>query len=99
MGKIKIEYGKPCGDCTNVYKITIPPEMTVREFIEEWLTKTSEWGYFGISAPNTIFGDPLCEYAYGEIKGKPLPDEVLDKKIVKAIGSGGWSRSDFKFVV
>ena len=98
-GKISISFGPSGSDATSPYTVTYPPDMTVREFIEEWLTKTSEWGYFGISAPNTIFGDPLCEYAYGEIKGKPLPDYALNAKIKQVTGSGGWSRSDFQFTI
>lgn len=99
VGKISISFGSPYGDETCPYTVTYPPDMTVREFIEEWLTQTSEWGYFGISAPNKIFGDPVCEYASGEIKGDPLPNYALDAKIKQVTGSGGWSRSDFQFTI
>lgn len=97
---IKIMYGKPYSDDTWDYIITTD-NKTVGDFIREVLKDTREWGYFGIYDSKTIsaFGNPRCEYECGEIKGEPLPQEYLNKEIKSVSGSGGWSRSDFLFVV
>lgn len=97
---INISCGPSGWDCTAPYYITIDKPKTVGEFIYEWLSKMpTEWGYFGIDKPGTIFGEPNCEYHHGKIVSKPLPDEVLKKQIVDVSGSGGWTRSDFLFEV
>ena len=97
--KIKITCGETRSDCTAPYKVTIPEGMTVREFIAEWLEDPREWGYFGIYDGRLGFGNPKCEYRDGKIITDPLPDDILDSEIKKVIGDGGWSRSDFVFIV
>lgn len=97
---IKISYGASRSDDTFEYIITIRKPMTVGEFIKEWITKKQdEWGYFGIYDGKTIFGKPKCEYSKGKIITDPIPDEYLNAEIDAVSGSGGWSRSDFKFYV
>lgn len=100
--KIRINYGAFHGDETWDYIITYPEGMTVREFINEQLADKREWGYFGIYNHNQYWfekGNPSCQYRKGEIINEPLPDNVLDSVIKDVSGSGGWSRSDFKFVI
>lgn len=97
---INIMYGKHYSDGTWNYIITTD-NKTVGDFICEVLKNKREWGYFGIynSKMNSVFGNPRCEYSYGKIIGEPLPQEYLNKEIKSVSGSGGWSRSDFLFVV
>ena len=85
-----------CGsDCTGPYEVKISKPMKVREFIDEILsTYPHEWGYIGIYKERTFFGEPCCEYKWGELLYK-LPKEYLDKEIESVDGSGGWSRSDY----
>ena len=100
--KIRINYGAFHGDETWSYIITYPEGMTVREFINERLADEREWGYFGIYDKNQYWfenGNPCCQYRDGKIIKDPLPDDVLDSVIMDVSGSGGWSRSDFKFVI
>lgn len=96
---IKIEYGQEYSDCTCDYKVTISKPMTVGEFIAERLKDKREWGYFGIADGKSVFGNPHCEYSNGKIVTSQLPQKYLDAEIEEVYGSGGWSRSDFKFVV
>ena len=97
---INITYGKPYSDDTWEYIITTD-NKTVGDFICEVLKDKDEWGYFGIYDSKTIsaLGNPKCEYSDGRIIGKPLPQEYLNKEIKSVSGSGGWSRSDFLFMV
>lgn len=97
---IDIIYGKPHSDDTWDYIIKTD-NRTVGDFIREVLKDAREWGYFGIydSKTSSAFGNPKCEYNFGEIIGEPLPQEYLNKEIKRVSGSGGWSRSDFIFVV
>lgn len=97
---IKITYLKANSDATYLYNVGFPKGMTVGDFIKEWLeSRKAEWGYFGIADGKSIFGSPRCEYARGEIITEPLPAEILEKQIKDVSGSGGWTRSDFLFVV
>lgn len=97
---INIMYGKPYSDDTWDYIIKTD-NKTVGDFIREVLKDEREWGYFGIynSKKSSVFGDPRCEYGDGKIIGEPLPQEYLNKEIKSVSGSGGWSRSDYLFVV
>ena len=97
---ISVMYGKPYGDDTWDYIITTD-NKTVGDFIREVLKDKGEWGHFGIynSKTNSVFGNPRCKYEYGGIIGEPLPQEYLSKEIKSVSGSGGWSRSDYLFVV
>lgn len=101
-----IEYGRAGSDCTSKYYVTLKRECTVGEFINEWMKDTREWGHFGIvpvdiakRKEHILFGNPACEYKHGSIVGDPLPDYILNSKIKYVFGSGGWSRSDFQFVI
>lgn len=92
--------GPQGGDCTVRYYITLLKECTVGDFINFWLENyKSEWGYIGIHKKGVIFGDPYCEYRHGELVSSPLPKDILDKKIIKVFGYGGWSRSDIEFII
>lgn len=89
-----------CGsDCTGAYVVDFTKGMTVGQFIQEMLTDhKSECGYIGIFKPHSIFGDPCMSYSHGKANSM-LPKEYLDKVILKADGSGGWSRSDFRLYI
>jgi len=97
---INVMYGKQYSDETWDYVITTD-NRTVGDFIREVLKDKREWGYFGIynSKMLSVFGNPKCEYAFGKIIGEPLPQEYFSKEIKSVSGSGGWSRSDYLFVV
>ena len=85
--------GPTRGDCTSPYEVTMDKEYTVNEFIQEIFTR-KEWGYIGIYSFNDFFGDPKCEYRDDELLYS-LPNEYLNKKVVKAKADGGWSRMDY----
>jgi hypothetical protein len=67
---------------------------TFGEFVKEVLTKyKSEWGEFKIK--NTAWFVPSSfEYKHGELLNE-IPQDLLDKKIVKVQASGGWSNMDY----
>lgn len=88
------ECGYFCGACDYSYSIKFNRECTVGEFIDYVLTIVNEWGYVGIDSHNDIFGDPHCEYRYGKLLYE-MPSDVLDKKVVSANATGGWTRMDY----
>lgn len=95
---INITFCDTSSDATSRYLVDISP-MCVGDFIEEWLKEhPNEWGYFGINDGKTIYGSPQWFYQYGQLKTK-VSDEYLGKRIRSVSGSGGWSRSDFLFVL
>jgi hypothetical protein len=87
------------GDCTALYSVQLDKPYTVKEFIDEVLTK-EEWGYIGIEDKygDSIFGNPNCEYKRNELITE-MPVEVLDKVIVKVRASGGWTRMDYNITI
>lgn len=86
--------GREGSDCTAPYSIDLLHDITVAEFIKEALKDEREWGYIGIANHGAIFGDPHCEYKYGELLYE-LDEEYADKKVIYATASGGWSRMDY----
>ena len=94
----KLEYGKEHGDCTCEYIIWLLRECTVREFIWEWFKKyPKEWGYFCVCDRDRHFENMNARYENTIILEDPLPDEVLNAKLLRVDGSGGWTRSDLVF--
>ena len=96
---IEIKYGQSHSDATYDYIITISQPMTLREFIDEWIQDNGEWGYFYLWDGRSRLDYDKCEYRYGEIISEPFSDDILNKEIKSVSGSGGWSRSDFCFVL
>lgn len=87
--------GPECGDCTAPYDIVFYKKYTVREFIQEVLTR-KEWGRIGIYNPkeNPFFGSPCCEYRHDQLKSH-LPENLMDKTIKSASASGGWTLMNY----
>lgn len=89
--------GGPFGDCMSNYLIEFEKQYTVDEFIDEILKK-DEWGCIGIYNKTdrfVAFGNPYCEYSRGKILTDHLPQEYMDKKIVKCKANGGWTMMDY----
>ena len=86
------------GDETASYSVELEKLYSVCSLIDEILSREKEWGYIGIECSNEIFGNPKCEYRYGELVSK-LPEEYLSKTIVSVKAHGGWSRMDYRLVV
>ena len=73
-----VQISRTFGDCTAVYDVLLDREYTVRELINEILTR-NEWGEIGVlqGAKRNLFDDPHCEYRYSELLST-LPDEYLN---------------------
>ena len=103
-----IDLGEPGNDQTSIYYVTLKRELTVREFISQWLKNEGEWGEFNVTDMSfeerikrrkTMHFIAKLEYRYGKITSEPLPDYILDSKIKHVSGSGGWSYSCFTFEI
>lgn len=81
------------GDCTATYSVTDYTSTTVGEFINEVLTEhPSEWGDIRDNHHHL-----LAEYRYGKIVATDVSaEQLMNKRIVKIIGDGGWSCMDYK---
>ena len=90
------ECSKTRGDCTASYGVIVDKGCTVKEFIEDVLTR-NEWGYVGIYKEGQAWferGTPKCEYK-GDKLIYAMPEEVLSREVIKASADGGWSRMDY----
>lgn len=87
------------GDCTAPYSVTNYKATTVGELIQEIIKENPrEWGYIGIKDGQSIFGNPNCEYNYGQLSNY-MPDDVLSAEIETVAASGGWSRMDYLITI
>lgn len=94
-----LEYGKESIDCTCECIIRLLRECTVREFIWEWFERyPKEWGYFSVHDQIGRFANLNARYKHTIILEDPIPDEVLNAKLLRVDGSeSGWTRSDLVF--
>lgn len=77
---------KTFGDCTAGYEVTLDRQYTVKDFIDEVLTK-KEWGKIRIMDK---FENPFCEYKENIIVVE-MSTDYLNKIIIKASAHGGWA--------
>ncbi len=83
------------GDETASYAVSNYKAKTVREFVDEVLQNTGEWGYIKIALNEVSWLNyPACEYRWGKLLST-LPVQYLDKEIINVKGDGGWSRMDY----
>lgn len=99
---IKLNQNTPtAGDCTAGYAVSLDKPYTVREFVDEILDNAREWGHIGIYSEEQAWfekGDPYIEYRHGVLTA-PFSDEILEKTIIKATASGGWSLMDYSLTL
>jgi hypothetical protein len=96
------------GDETQRYDITDYKATTVGEFVDEVLSGNgkNEWGYFEfIRVKPQKVGNwnvppewDRYEYKRGSLLDK-IPDTLLNKRIERVTGDGGWSRMDYDITV
>lgn len=83
------------GDETASYAVSNYKAKTVREFVDEVLQNTREWGYVKVVVDGVSWlSYPECEYRWGKLLST-LSSEYLDKEILSIEGDGGWSRMDY----
>lgn len=85
-------------DCTAPYSVELDREYTVAEFVEAVLSRTREWGHVNITNGDDYFGDKICEYSHGDLKGE-VPEAFKDLKVISARAHGGWSAMDYYLIV
>lgn len=93
------ESGGPLGGMAP-YEVTLLEKCTVKEFVEYVLNTKDDWGYIGIYNPEKgpFFGYPNIQYSGGKLKAGSIVEdfgEFLDKPVINATASGGWSRMDY----
>lgn len=93
--KIKlIHRDGPFGDCTSVYDVEFPQDMTVCEFVTTAVAENpQEWGSFSLGWRKPI----IAEYKHGVLQLRPDTwEEYQHRKIAKARSHGGWSLMDYE---
>ena len=81
-------------DETADFKVVLDKQYTVSNFIDTVLKNTSDWGYIGVKSPNSLFGNPSCEYRYGKLLSV-IPQEYFNREIDGVTSSGGWTRMEY----
>ena len=85
-------------DCTAPYGVQLNGDYTVEQFINDVLLDEREFGYIGIYNGKSVFGDPRCEYRFGEIIST-MDEKFLNMRVTSATASGGWGRMDYILTV
>jgi len=82
--------GETYPDCTASYNIILDKEYTVKEFIEELLQNSKEWGNINIS------GFLFLKYRSNVVSEFKVDPITYDNLIIDSIISiGGYSRMDY----
>lgn len=78
------------GDCTSSYNIVLDKSYTVEEFINTIFNeRNNEWGTID------IFSHYSRAYNKGKFTYNTFEQCLLDKKIKKVTGHGGWTNMDY----
>lgn len=85
--------GPTGGDCTASYEVTLDKVYTVKEFVNDVLSKAGEWGYINIQGNSYTMS-----YKYGKME-TPMMDSDGDKTISSVSAHGGWSRMDYHITI
>lgn len=101
MPKFKFMEMSPTGDSHNSvrkYNIIMKKELTVREFINEILSNTGEWGDISLKPENNLITHPRNIPVYKYRDGKllsDLPDDVAEKHVKSAFAVSGYTCADY----
>ena len=93
-------------DCTADFTIQLYENYTVEGFINAVLDNNkNEWGFIKCFSSSDNLKDILsvskavCEYKRGKLVSEKLPDEILNRSVVAATASGGYSRMDYRLLL
>lgn len=91
--KIKlIHRDGPFGDCTSVYDVEFPQDITVAEFIQLVVDENPhEWGSFSLGWKQPT----VACYSHGSITYTEAYDTYKLAKIASVSSNGGWSLMDY----
>jgi len=82
-----------CGDCTDNYIITLNKQMTVSEFINQWIINNND--LFGVidiiqNGESSLDSIYYCKYYRGRIETNTISIMLNKKVITKITANGGW---------
>ena len=89
----KFKHLKDNSDATSNYDIILDKPYTVKELVQEVLTR-DEWGYIHIKLTDSWFGGPRLEYYHDTVVDGSLRG-YLYKTIDRIFANGGWSSMDY----
>ena len=103
MNNYECRLTKSLGDDTFVYDIIFNKQMTVAEFIKQWVTgkkesdnQNSRFGKFIVTYGTDYY---TCHYDRGIIERNNVPVDISNKTITDASANGGWGRMDIVLFV
>ena len=86
-------------DCTSGYHVDFYNKYTVKEFINEILTKyPREFGFMSIKSGKKYVAS--IEFSMGDITGDDgIDEEVFNSVIKSATASGGWGQMNYDIII
>lgn len=93
-----VQTGKTRCDGTAPFNVILYQETTVREFIQEALAASDDWGYIRIEKGLPIASTPCCPYKHGKLLPDayiPFDEADMDRIVVSATADGGVRRMDY----
>lgn len=97
-----VQTGKSRDDGTAPFEVILFHEITVREFIQEVLACSDDWGYIRIEKGLPFASTPCCPYNRGRVLTNaylPFDEADMGKTVVSARADGGLNRMDYWLTV
>lgn len=83
----------PFGDGCSIYSFIPKAEhLTIREFVEDVLSDTRNWGCIRIPFKGASY---YVEYSDGCVVSGEFPSDLYDEAVTGGSAYGGWSRMDY----
>lgn len=94
----KFENGHMAGDCTMPYKVELIGQPTLGGFIAQILEAGDEWGIITVRTEDGSIKDCTTDFKYSSIDTGAIA-WAMNRKVLRASASGGWTRMDYVIIV
>lgn len=87
-------------DCSTFYEVVFEKGATVKDLLN-YVLSNPQWGTLRVVDEIKFFCKTIasCDFDRGVLKGGEIPQEILNKKIKRAVCNGGWGNMSYEVEV